>query len=320
MGGCCSSRARGESGSWDQFLNSSYPGLEQLNAEPAIFRIPNFLSPQEVKNLIEIGRSRLVRAPVVANSRSDTEYSVYNAKLTKGRTSSTAFLEKELVPWLLDRVSQLTNKPPSHMERPQVGHYNPGEHYAPHFDAVDMASNVGRAFNANGGQRLVTVLCYLNSFPADGSSGGSTSFCSLPGHRVHVDARDGGAMSRDQSSPDDRILSVTPVSGTALVFFPGKLNGELDRRLLHTAESPLGCEKHVAQVWIRQTDYEFSGGVGSDDIRGKRGAKVSKRSWFARRIAPVPLSFLNCGSLAASTARQSQGSQSREVSAHSLQT
>ena len=76
MGGCCSSRARGESGSWDQFLNSSYPGLEQLNAEPAIFRIPNFLSPQEVKNLIEIGRSRLVRAPVVANSRSDTEYSV----------------------------------------------------------------------------------------------------------------------------------------------------------------------------------------------------------------------------------------------------
>ena len=214
-----------ESGSWDAHINTAYPGLDLINAEPAIFRIENFLSEEEVAQLIEVGQPCLVRAPVVAATKT-------TSKVGKGRTSSTAFLDKELVPWFLAKVAALTNKPLGHMERPQVGHYGPGEWYASHFDAVDMASDVGRAFAANGGQRLVTVLVYLSSTEG---SGGRTSFNSIPGIEN---------------------FQLVPKLGTAIMFFPGKLNGELDRRLLHTAERA-DCEKWVSQVWIRQGDYLY---------------------------------------------------------------
>ena len=102
--------------------------------------------------------------------------------------------------------------------------------------SLEMDSDVGRAFAANGGQRLVTVLVYLNTVP-EGTEGGRTLFNSIPGVEGN--------------------LTVTPVKGTAIMFFPGKLSGELDRRLLHTAEHAVS-EKWVSQVWIRQGDYSYS--------------------------------------------------------------
>jgi prolyl 4-hydroxylase len=218
-----------ESGSWDAHINKMYPGLTLINAEPAIFRIENFLSEEEAEQLIEVGRGRLVRAPVVAATKTVS-------KVGEGRTSSTAFLDKDIIPWFIAKVAALTNKPVGHMERPQVGHYDRGEWYASHFDAVDMASDVGRAFEANGGQRLVTVLVYLNSIEG-------------PGGRTIFNSIDPGGM--------ERTLEVTPKLGTAIMFFPGKLNGELDKRLLHTAEHA-ACEKWISVIWIRQRDYHSS--------------------------------------------------------------
>ena len=49
----------------------------------------------------------------------------------------------------------------THAPLPQVGLYERGQLYAPHFDAVEAHAPAGRLFLQNGGQRVATVLLYL---------------------------------------------------------------------------------------------------------------------------------------------------------------
>ena len=72
---------------------------------------------------------------------------------------------------------------------------------------------------------MCTVLVYLN----DVTQGGHTSFSKLG-------------------------FKVLPQKGTALVFFPARLDGVLDDSYLHAAEPALD-EKWVSQIWVRQNEY-----------------------------------------------------------------
>jgi prolyl 4-hydroxylase len=163
----------------------------------------------------------MIPAPVVASdtpSHSTTEQS---------RTSSTCFLNKHDPPFLMEKCQALTGKPIAHMEKPQVGRYQATEKYDGHYDAVDMSTPIGESFDQNGGQRLVTVIVYLN----DVEEGGNTFFSSLD-------------------------LRIKPVRGTCAVFFPGFTDRRIDTRLLHTAEPAVdGHIKWVSQVWIRENDF-----------------------------------------------------------------
>jgi prolyl 4-hydroxylase len=94
-----------------------------------------------------------------------------------------------------------------------------------HFDAFDLSNEDGRRCAQNGGQRVVTVLIYLN----DCVQGGQTEFPVMN-------------------------LQVSPRKGTAVVFFPATVDGYLDKRALHAA-LPAIDTKYVSQVWIRQSAY-----------------------------------------------------------------
>ena len=74
---------------------------------------------------------------------------------------------------------------------------------------------------AQGGQRVATVLCYLN----DVALGGATAFPKLG-------------------------ISVRPKRGRCLLFFPGHLDGRMDEQTLHEAQ-PAVDTKWVTQVWVR---------------------------------------------------------------------
>ena len=69
---------------------------------------------------------------------------------------------------------------------------------------------------------MCTVLIYLN----DVATGGHTRFNRLG-------------------------IELAPRKGTALVFFPGFLDGGLDSGALHEAR-PAVDRKYVCQIWIRQ--------------------------------------------------------------------
>lgn len=87
-----------------------------------------------------------------------------------------------------------------------------------------------------GGQRIATLITYLSTVP----SGGETAFPLLN-------------------------VSVAPVKGSALLFFPADVNGVPDPMSTHRGE-PVGAagDKWIATMWLRQ------GVVGV----GKRGSSV----------------------------------------------
>ena len=144
------------------------------------------------------------------------------------RTSTSADVPKWAVPEIVARISRLTDKPASHMESLQVTHYDEGQYFARHLDAVDMHGETGHDFAFNGGNRVVAVLVYLN----DVKEGGATSFTDLG-------------------------FSILPVTGRAIVFFPAGSDGRTDTRLHHVELPPMRGEKWVFQAWIRQRETDF---------------------------------------------------------------
>ena len=198
-------------------INPNYPGAQLLHAHPPIFIVDNFLNGAECDFLIEAASDAFGPAPVVGKG---------SGEVSPSRTSSTCYLAREDLPEYLRKVSLLTGKPAEHCELPQVGRYYPNQQYLQHSDAFDLSNDDGRRFAANGGQRTVTVLVYLNDVPR----GGATRFPSLN-------------------------IEVQPRRGMALVFFPSTLDGLLDKMCLHAA-LPAVDVKYVSQVWIRQSNYE----------------------------------------------------------------
>jgi SAM-dependent methyltransferase len=200
-------------------LKTDYPGIEMIHGTPPVFLIDKFLSEAECDAFIEEARPLLRRSRTAVGRDSEP---------STGRTSDSCHLSKARgpSPRLLQKISLLTGKPAEHMELPQVTRYRDGQRYVEHFDAVDPQTEEGRRFCANGGQRIATVLVYLNSV----SGGGRTVFSRLG-------------------------LQIEPERGSALVFFPGFTNGELDTDALHCA-MPAIETKWVTQVWIRQTQRE----------------------------------------------------------------
>lgn len=188
-------------------VDYAYPGLTVLHRDPDLLSIDGFLTPSECEALVERARPLLQDSVLVGNQASSL------------RTSRTAHMY-EGAEDLLERVQRLTGMDASHMETPQVTYYRGADmYYKRHLDAPDESTPEGRAFCRRGGNRVVTVLVYLN----DVSSGGETVF---------------------------DFASVTPRQGRAVVFFPCTADGTRDLRLYHAA-SPTPDTKWVSQVWVR---------------------------------------------------------------------
>ena len=185
-----------------------------ISQEPTVCVVEDFLEATQCAALIECARP-LVRASGTAFGGARAAQNV--------RTSSTVLLKRdrnEVAP-LQERTARLLRKPVEHCEDPQVSRYLNGEFYLAHYDGPDVDEPTARPFLLCGGQRLATVLVYLNEV----ASGGATRFPLLN-------------------------LEVQPKAGRALVFFPGRLDGTIDHSLVHEA-CPAIDTKWVAQIWVR---------------------------------------------------------------------
>ena len=194
-------------------LNEAYPGCRALRSRPPIFAVDDFLSADECEKL------RTAAEPML--HRSATAFSV-----SAIRTSASCEPPLAACVGLLRKVEALLPSiEASRCERPQVARYVRGEKYDEHLDGADPATDAdAEAFFFGGGQRVATVLIYLNSV----ASGGCTRFGRL-----------------------EPPLEVAPRRGMALVFFPGDRLGRLDGRCFHEATEAADT-KWVCQTWVRQ--------------------------------------------------------------------
>ena len=206
-----------------QYVNLDYPKLmkieNQLNMP--LYKIDSFLEDELCNLLISQTNESMVPSPVVGSG---------NGVVNSNRTSSTVYLRREDTPTITNRICKLLKKDLNTLELPQVGRYLATQEYKAHYDAFDLDTEDGRRFASNGGQRVCTVLIYIN----DVEKGGETYFPKLN-------------------------LKIKPKKGTALLFFPATLNGKLDENALHSAEpAMLNNEKYVCQIWIRQNNFDGS--------------------------------------------------------------
>ena len=196
--------------------NLNFKNLEKGCSDPPLYAVRNFLSEEECKSMIDKASEYLERSTVVG---------VDNI-VCETRTSYTYNCLKTDFPWLSERVSDMLNIPIEQMEIPQITKYVKGQYFKEHYDHFIANTESGVINLKRGGQRIGTVLMYLN----EPQSGGATNFKKLG-------------------------FKVKPKTGSTLIFCPATLDGRYDPLTLHEAEEISDGEKWVCQVWIRQSKF-----------------------------------------------------------------
>jgi prolyl 4-hydroxylase len=188
---------------------------------PRVIVFGGLLDDAECDEMVELARRRLTRSETV---QTDTGTSEVNA----ARTSDGMFFERGEFPLcarIEARIAALLRWPLENGEGLQVLRYRAGAEYRPHYDYFDPGQPGTPALLRRGGQRVASLVCYLNT-PA---RGGATIF-------------------------PDVGLEVAPVKGNAVFFsydrpHPGT-------KSLHGGAPVVDGEKWVATKWVREGRFE----------------------------------------------------------------
>ena len=129
--------------------------------------------------------------------------------------------ESELTARIEQRIAKLLNWPAENGEGLQVLHYRPGSEYEPHYDYFDPADPGTPAVLSHGGQRVASLIMYLNT----PERGGATTF-------------------------PDAQLEVMPQRGNAVFFSYAR--PDPTTRTLHAGAPVLAGEKWIATKWLRE--------------------------------------------------------------------
>jgi prolyl 4-hydroxylase len=185
--------------------------------DPRVVVFGGLLSDEECDEMIELARGRLARSETVQTDTGSSE-------VNEARTSQGMFFdrgEKEIVQRIEARMGVLLDWPVENGEGLQVLRYAPGAEYKPHYDYFDPAHSGTPSILKRGGQRVASLVCYLNT-PA---GGGATIF------------------------PDVK-LDVAPVKGNAVFFSYDRAHPAT--RSLHGGAPVIDGEKWVATKWLRE--------------------------------------------------------------------
>ena len=164
---------------------------------PRIVLLGNVLSPQECAQIIADARPAMARSRTVA-THSDHE------EINPDRTSDGMFFQRGETPTvaLLEaRLAKLLQWPLENGEGLQVLNYRPGAEYKPHHDYFDPKEPSSAAILRRGGQRLGTLVIYLNDTPA----GGCTYF---PETQLRIHPRQGNAVFFSYAQPQPHTLTL----------------------------------------------------------------------------------------------------------------
>ncbi|MFT3790647.1 MAG: 2OG-Fe(II) oxygenase [Rudaea sp.] len=184
---------------------------------PRVVVFGNLLGADECAALIEAAKPRMARSETV--NRQTGEYQIDVARTSRGMFFQRG--ESELHLRIENRIAKLLNWPAENGEGLQVLHYQPGAEYEPHYDYFDPADPGTPALTRRGGQRVASLIIYLNT----PSNGGATTF-------------------------PDVGLSVLPQCGNAVFFsYP---QPQPSTKTLHAGAPVVAGEKWIATKWLRQ--------------------------------------------------------------------
>ncbi len=200
-------------------------GDRQVNAmtvlqDPPLLVLEGLLSDEECQVLIAAAAPRMSRSLTIDVKTGGEETNV-------ARTSEGMFFERgesELISRIEARIGVLLGWPVENGEGLQVLRYGPGAEYKPHYDYFDPAESGTASILLRGGQRVATLVIYLN----EPEAGGATVF-------------------------PDVALAVVPKCGNA-VFFSYSQPHPVSRTL-HGGAPVVSGEKWIATKWLREREF-----------------------------------------------------------------
>lgn len=190
-------------------------------ATPRVVMLGGLLSDDECEALMAAARPRMSRSLTVATQTGGQE-------VNADRTSQGMFFtrgESDLVARIEARIARLVRWPVERGEGLQVLRYVPGTEYKPHYDYFDPDQPGTATLLRRGGQRVGTVVIYLN----EPERGGATTF-------------------------PDAGLDVAPQRGNAVFFSYARPHP--GTRTLHGGAPVLAGEKWIATKWLRERIFE----------------------------------------------------------------
>ena len=191
-------------------------------AQPVIALLDNLFSEEECDELIRLSRIKLQRSTIVDPTTGKHE-------VIDDRSSFGTFFtlnENPFIAALDRRIADVMHWPIENGEGLQILNYKVDGEYKTHFDYFPPEDPGSAAHIAKGGQRVSTLVMYLN----DVERGGETLF-------PHVQ------------------LSVVPKKGSAVYFEYCNSLGQVDAHTLHGGNPVMEGEKWIATKWMRQCKY-----------------------------------------------------------------
>ncbi len=188
---------------------------------PRVVVLGGLLSEQECDALVALSVSKLRRSTTVDPLTGGDQ-------VHEGRTSTGTWFERganEVCARIEARIARLLDWPLENGENLQILHYRSGAEYKPHHDYFDTAEPSAEVLLQRGGQRVATVVMYLNT-PA---RGGATVF-------------------------PDVHLEVAAVKGNAVFFSYDRAHPMT--RTLHGGAPVIEGEKWIATKWLRERRHQ----------------------------------------------------------------
>ena len=200
-------------------------GDRQVNAitvlrDPPLLVLEGLLSREECQALMDAAAPRMSRSLTV-------DVKTGGEETNQARTSEGMFFERgesELISRIEARIGELLGWPVQNGEGLQVLRYGPGAEYKPHYDYFDPAEPGTASILQRGGQRVATLVMYLN----EPEAGGSTVF-------------------------PDLTLAVVPKCGNAVFFSYSQPNPM--SRTLHGGAPVVSGDKWIATKWLREREF-----------------------------------------------------------------
>lgn len=199
--------------------------MKILSADPKIQLHSDFLSPEEISEIIALGAEDERDSTVVNGKSGEVGVSTY-------RVCKVTYLDHHKHPTamrIMERLAKAADLRPEQVEGLQVLRYTIGGHYFPHVDPFDVRNPTLKPILQRGGQRIVSALIGLK--PAD--EGGETDFNRLK-------------------------LSVPLKPGECLLFWGLHPDGTINMQTEHSAMQVLKGEKIILVSWMRERAFDGS--------------------------------------------------------------
>lgn len=263
--------------------------MKQLSGRPRVISVANFMTPEELKELLDYNRDRVTPSEVGFTGVTGDSTRTSSTSWDFHSKAAIAIQKRSFEVLGLDYI-------PAHADALQVLNYKPKQWYKPHVDWFNKEAYTKWDSGVNNGtNRFATVFLYLSTV----EKGGSTVFPLARDHEGYngeVITHDGtvntpGYINTKEAhracNETSTALKSRPIAGNAVIFYSQGPDSQLDPYSLHGGCPPLEGEKWSANVWI--WNRAKPGKDEALDKKGKEAAPPGQIEVLFRNVYHRPL-------------------------------